>query len=93
MACHQEFPQVFHDGGEVGQQRGLGSRGCTREGQNQLEGVPGPPATGSLGESCVLPPASFYSPMAPSALTASSFARGVLGFLRGCSIHSISSGR
>lgn len=27
MAYHQETPQVLHDGGEVGQQGGLGSRG------------------------------------------------------------------
>lgn len=26
MAYHQEVPQVLHDGGEVGQQGGLGSR-------------------------------------------------------------------
>ena len=53
MACHQEFPQVLHDGGKVGQQGGLGSCGC------RTEPTVGGWVLGFLGEPHALPPAPF----------------------------------
>lgn len=91
VASQQELPDMLHDGWEVGQQGILGSCGC-RIGQDIIRdgrdwGLPN-----RLGESTLLAPWSFGLPMAPMALTASSLVRALLGFFKGCSMHSISSG-
>lgn len=94
VARQQEFPDVLHDSWEVGQQGILGSCGCRVEQNTIRDGRGwGLPNTDSVGESALLAPWSFCSPMAPMALTASSLVRALLGFFKGCSIHSISSGR